>query len=415
MSTWDNLPHLTSDRPGIGGIVKKYDEDFFVEELPLYEAGGSGTHTYFTIEKQGLPTLAAIRMIARALGRKRQDIGYAGMKDAHGITRQRLSLEHVKVEKLESLQLDKIKVIRIERHSNKIKLGHLSGNRFRVRIRDVGRAQLADAEATLASLSGRGVPNYFGPQRFGSRGDNPEVGMAVIRGDLAEAISIMLGRPGDGDRADVRRARELFESGDYEASAKAWPPSFAAQARLCDAYASSGGNAGHAWRSVDHTMRKFYISSVQSRFFNLVLAHRIAAMDKLEVGDVAWKHANGSCFSVEDLAAEQPRCDAFEISPSGPLFGKKMKQATGHPGEIEVEVLAQAGYTPEQMHGAPGLKIDGARRPLRVPLRNSLILAERDEHGTFIEVCFDLPPGAYATNVTREICKGLGSYHRLIG
>ena len=89
------LPYLTADLPGVGGEIKRFDEDFVVEELPLYAPSGAGTHVYFTIEKRGLPTLAAIQHIARALGRQPRDIGYAGMKDAHGVTRQMLSVEHV--------------------------------------------------------------------------------------------------------------------------------------------------------------------------------------------------------------------------------------------------------------------------------------------------------------------------------
>src|ERR1043166_8776551 len=104
------LPYLTADLPGIGGEIKRYDEDFIVEELPLYAPSGSGTHVYFAIEKRGLPTLAAIQHIARALGRQPRDIGYAGMKDAHGVTRQMLSVEHVDNNQVESLALSRIKV-----------------------------------------------------------------------------------------------------------------------------------------------------------------------------------------------------------------------------------------------------------------------------------------------------------------
>lgn len=66
-----SLPHLTADLPGVGGVIKQYDEEFVVEELPLYEASGTGTHVYFTIEKRGLPTLAAVKIIAEGLGKLR--------------------------------------------------------------------------------------------------------------------------------------------------------------------------------------------------------------------------------------------------------------------------------------------------------------------------------------------------------
>jgi len=311
------------------------------------------------------------------------------------------------------LSLDGIQVRTVGRHTNKLKLGHLAGNRFVVKIREVSRTSVDSVEAIIAALSGRGVPNYFGPQRFGVRGDNAAVGCAVLRGDLDTAISIMLGRPAASDREDVRKARSLFDAGDFGAAADAWPGKLSGNARICRAYARSGGDARKAWRCVDHALRKLYVSSVQSELFNGFLAKSVSRIDRLMTGDVAWKHANGACFLVDDAAAEQPRCDAFEISPTGPLFGKKMKEARGAPAALEQTIIQQSGLAPSQIRIQDGKKLDGARRPLRVPLKDAAVTAGSDEHGPFVALAFQLPPGAYATNVTREICKTLDRYHRL--
>ena len=400
-----DLPYMTADLPGVGGVIKRYDEDFLVEEIPLYSPSGQGTHIYFLMEKRGLTTPAAIRELAGALRRNPRDFGYAGLKDAHGVTRQMVSIEHVEPERVASLSFSRIRILSVDRHTNKIKLGHLSGNRFDLRIRDTIQAPLEVGKAIVDRLASRGAANYFGPQRFGTRGDNAAVGRAVICEDYGRAIDIMLGKPTDIDRGAARKARELFEAGDVLGAAQAWSGKFPQQARLCCAFEKFDGDAARTWRSVDRSLRMFYLSAVQSDLFNRVVARRANSLDTLMVGDVAWKHRNGACFGVEDAVTEQPRCDSFEISPSGPLFGRKMKAAGGVPGEIETAILDASGLTMEALLRWSGKGLTGARRPLRVPLSDPVIGFAEDQHGSFLRLSFQLPPGSYATVVTRELCK----------
>lgn len=401
-----DLPMLTSDLPGIGGAIKRFNEDFLVEELPLYPASGNGTHVYVTVEKQGLTTHAAIQLVARELGKLPRDIGYAGLKDAHGITRQTLSIEHVDNSKVAGLQVPRIKVLSVTRHGNKLKLGHLAGNRFQIKVRDAVEGAVPIAGAVLDRLGKVGVPNYFGPQRFGARGDNAAVGLAMVRGDFDEAVALMLGRTTDKDHGAVRRARDLFDAGDLEAAAEAWPSGvFSQQKRLCRTLIKERGRAAKAFRAVDPTLQKLLVSALQSQLFNEVLAQRIARLAEVEVGDIAWKHANGACFRVEDAAVEQPRCTAFEISPTGPLFGKRMTEASDHPGEVEAEVLRRVSLSKDEIDLRGGGKISGGRRPLRVPLGDVACESGTDERGPFVEIRCSLPAGAYATGVLREVCK----------
>lgn len=399
------LPMLTADLPGIGGTIKKYNEDFVVEELPLYPAVGSGTHVYVTIEKQGITTPAAIQLIARELGKVPRDIGYAGLKDAHGITRQTLSIEHVDNSKVAGLQVPRVKVVSITRHGNKLKLGHLAGNRFQIKVRDAVEDSRPRAEVILEKLRRMGVPNYFGPQRFGARGDNAAVGLAMVRGEFDEAVATMLGRPTERDHGPVRRARELFDAGDFEAAAEAWPAGvFSQQKRLCRAMIKERGRAAKAFRAVDPTLQKLLVSALQSQLFNEVVTRRITGLDRIEVGDVAWKHANGACFHVDDATVEQPRCENFEISPTGPLYGRRMTECTGHPAEVEKEILDAVSLSKDQIDLRGG-KISGGRRPLRIPLGEVGCEVGSDDRGPFTQMCFSLPAGAYATSVLREVCK----------
>ena len=129
------LPFLTNEFPALQCAIKTCDEDFIVEELPLYEPSGQGTHVYALIEKKGISTPDALAQIARVLGIPRWQIGFAGQKDARAVTRQWISVEHIKPEQLLELDIPKIKVLSVDRHGNKLKLGHLSGNRFVIRLR----------------------------------------------------------------------------------------------------------------------------------------------------------------------------------------------------------------------------------------------------------------------------------------
>src|SRR6516225_2932119 len=105
------LRYLTIDIPGTGGIIKETPEDFLVEEVPLYLPCGEGEHTYVTIEKRGLTTLEAVRRISRALGVPDREIGYAGMKDAVGVTRQTVSIPRVSPDVCSALNLPGIAVL----------------------------------------------------------------------------------------------------------------------------------------------------------------------------------------------------------------------------------------------------------------------------------------------------------------
>jgi tRNA pseudouridine13 synthase len=405
MISVNELPYLTRDIPGIGGRIKTLPEDFQVDEVPLYEPAGDGTHVYFRIRKAGLTTMQAIGQIAKALGRAVRDIGYAGLKDAGAVTTQMLSIEHIDPARVQELQVPRVEVLSVSRHRNKLKLGHLAGNRFTIRVRETDVARVDDVRSMLELLGRRGVPNYFGPQRFGIRGDTWEIGRALVRGDDVEAVSLVLGRAGPHDYGEVRKARELFDRGEYEKAANIWPYPFYNEKRICWAVAKSGGNLARAMRQVDPQMKRFYVSAYQSQLFNQVVAERLDSIDRLLEGDLAWRHPQGAVFRVEDVAREQPRCDTFEISPTGPLFGYRMTEPTGAPAELESRVLSAEGMGPADWRDGTRLKVKGARRPLRFRPHDAQVDAGRDEHGDFIEVRFQLESGCYATTVLREICK----------
>jgi len=400
-----DLPYLTKDMPGIGGKIKTVPEDFVVEEMPLYEASGRGTHVYFQIEKNCLSTIRAVQDIARALGRPARDIGFAGLKDADAVTRQMLSIEHVDPKLIQKLSIPRIRILSVSLHGNKLKLGHLAGNRFTIKIRGVDDKRDEDVRAIMETLTRCGVPNYFGPQRFGMRGDTWEIGRAMLKQDYDEALAVMLGRPGPYDYDQVRRARELFDNQDYQAAARLWPGLFRDERRACRIMADSNGNARRAFGAVDKKIRRLFISAFQSQLFNQIVAQRIESLDRIVRGDLAWLHSKGAVFLVEDPSKEQPRCTDFEISATGPLFGRRMTKSNGDPGMAEEALLARENMTLDDWRDPGKQKIRGGRRPIRFKPHDVGIDSGRDDAGYYVKLDFFLESGCYATTVLREICK----------
>jgi tRNA pseudouridine13 synthase len=399
------LPTLTREIPGIGGSIKERPEDFFVQEIPIYEPSGEGEHVYCEIEKIGLTTFDAIDRIAQALNISPRDIGYAGLKDAAAITRQIFSIPGVTESQVMDLHLPQMSIKWAARHGNKLRPGHLRGNRFAIKIRQVNPTDVVKLTPLVKRLKERGMPNYFGEQRFGRRGNNHLLGAALLRGDDKEVLRLLLGAPDNSlDNPKQRAAREAFERNEFEPAMKLWPRSSGAERRILARFIKTRSPSA-AVRAVDQRIRRLWISALQSELFNQVVARRIDSLDKLVPGDLAEKHLNGAVFRVVDAAAEQPRCDAFEISPTGPLIGYRMTLPELEPLGIEEAVFADRGIRPADFRVAGRLKVKGARRALRVKPEDVELAAGVDEHGPHITAAFSLPAGSFATSFLRELMK----------
>ena len=402
------LPLLTGDIGGIGGTIKTIPADFVVEEIPQYDFCGEGTHVYAFVQKKNMSTQDMMNRVARSVGIRTMDVGYAGRKDARAITRQWISVEHIDPAKLSELESPKLKILDVTRHTNKLKVGHLKGNRFCIRLRNLNRpAQEAVPIATeiMEILSTKGVPNYFGPQRFGYRGDSHLLGGAVIKKNTQDFFDILLGRPELVPNDEYIPARKLYEQGQYEEAFYQWNSAFGDHRKALKTLVRLNGNTNRAFRQYDKRLLRLFVAAWQSDLFNRVLAHRMPDVDKILDGDMAYKHVNGASFCVEDAAVEQPRCDAFEISPTGPLVGNRMKKLTGPAGEIENPLLDAVDLTEDDCKRLNKFGGVGGRRPLRFRPEQTKIAASEDEHGDYLELHFNLPSGCYATVLLREITK----------
>lgn len=399
-----DLAYFTADLPGIGGTLKNRPEDFLVDEVPAYGPAGQGDHLYLIVEKRKRLTTDVVRYLAKHFGISPKAIGFAGLKDKHAITRQAFTVEHADAKLVDAFEDEHIKILMADWHKNKIKRGHLRGNRFVIKVRDVDPTAVLKAKPILDQLIEHGAPNFLGEQRFGYRFQNHELGRLLLLGDFQGFLDMMLGDPHESDRDILQQARAAYDAGNYHAAIELWPTVHRFE-RQAVGPLSRGASPEHAVNAIDATQRHLLVSSCQSAIFNNVLHRRLIEGNyQLLEGDLAFKHDSRAIFHVEDIEAEMPRYLAQQISPSGPMWGRKMQKPTGAALEWETQALADAQL--DESHFTQGKYTpDGSRRSMRMPVADASVSGGVDEHGNFVKVAFELSRGCFATTVMREIMK----------
>ncbi|GJQ30272.1 MAG: tRNA pseudouridine synthase D [Phycisphaerae bacterium] len=404
---------LTRDLPPIAGTLRQRPEDFLVDELPSYDPCGQGEHLYLTIQKRNMSTMDLLRLIAAHFRVGRGAVGYAGLKDKHAVTRQVVSV-HIpgkSAEDFPALEHPDLVVLGAALHTNKLRPGHLRGNRFSIRIRDCRPTDSLVAHRVLRRLEAEGVPNRFGAQRFGLLGNTHRIGRALAIGDFDTAVRELLGPSSEHPERNAD-ARRLYLEGRYREASMAYPRNARTELIVLNMLAQDR-SPREAFLRLDDSVLHFYISAFQSAVFNAVLDDRLAGgrLGRLEAGDLAFKHANGAIFAVDEGVADDPttaaRLASLEISPTGPLWGAAMPRAGGATDAVELAQLRTTDVTPEALAARARSRpsLTGARRPLRVPLIAPEVEGGVDEHGPYIRCAFELPRGAFATTVLREILK----------
>jgi len=391
---------LTAQFPGTGGVIRQHPEDFQVDEIPLYEPCGEGDHLYLRVEKCGLTTYDLLRELANALECNERDLGYAGLKDARAITRQTVSVPLRQPEDVKRLHIRGVTILSAALHRNKLRPGHLAGNHFRIRIHQPVAEALQRAEAVLGVLLDLGVPNRFGEQRYGALGNSHRIGRAILREDFDGALDEIIGDPAEINHSGWQLAAEAYHKGDLATAIEKLPRHCRPERSLLEMI-RDGRSPQKAVRAMPRKLLRLYLSAYQSSLFDRLLDMRLASLERIWAGDLAYKHSNGACFLVTDAAVEQLRADTFEISATAPLYGYKTRLAEGPAGLLEQSLLDKEGLTLESFRLPGGLAMEGERRPLRVPiLRPECIMAEGD-----LLLTFSLPKGSFATTVLAEVMK----------
>jgi tRNA pseudouridine13 synthase len=346
-------PLLTASLPGIGGRIKSVPEDFEVEEIPAYPPSGSGDFLYLWLQKRDLGAEYFQRQIAQRLGIPVGEVGAAGLKDRHAVTRQMVSVPASAEARLAQLEGDGIQVLSVSRHTNKLRTGHLHGNRFRILIRDPDTGAAERLGPLLEPIRREGLPNYYGAQRLGRDGETARLGLALLRCE----------------------AQPTFASG--------WRPNLRSS-----------------------FLRKLALSAAQSALFNAYLGRRSTdgLLRRVLTGDVMAKWPFGGLFVVTDVEREQQRFEARETVPAGPVFGRKTFSAAGDAAPREAAVLQEASLSARSFHGF-GKLLQGTRRHNLVYCDDLTATVEADG----LRLSFTLPAGSYATVLLREIMKNEAS------
>ncbi|HHH51374.1 MAG TPA: tRNA pseudouridine(13) synthase TruD [Campylobacterales bacterium] len=327
--------------------------DFIVDEVPLYEFTGEGEHLIVHIRKKDMTTWEMIGVIARYLDIKVKDIGYAGLKDKNAMTMQYISLlAKGNEERLQNFSHDKIKILSVQRHNNKIRVGHLKGNIFKIRLKRVLGIQRDKLDSTLKWIKSNGVPNYFGNQRFGIDGNNWQEGKDIIDGKLKMR----------------NRKTKTFLINAYQSHLfNSWLSKRIELSLLLESF--SEDEVASLLKLPQGSLKGV---KKQPHFF------------KLLEGDLMIHYPFGRVFELESLEDEAQRFKDRDIAPSGLLSGKRVSRATKTAGVIELiydEDIAE----------------NGARRYAWIFVDD--IKAKYIEEKAHYELSFFLPKGSYATNV----------------
>jgi len=324
--------------PVLRARMRSVPEDFQVDEIPAFEASGEGEHLLLTVRKRGQNTTHVAGRLARWAGVPEMGVSYAGQKDRHAVTTQRFSVHLPKrvAPDLALLDDEEMQVVESTWHNRKLQRGALAGNRFGLLLRGVEGVR-ADIDARLAQIAARGLPNWFGEQRFGREG-----------GNIGAALSMFAGR----------RVRK--------------------------------------------DQRSMLLSAARSQLFNQVLAARVAqgSWDVPLEGEVWMLDGSRSVFGPEPWSdALAQRLAAFDIHPSGPLWGAGELRSQDE--AMAIELAAVADETSLALRA--GLEQAGLKQERRALRLRPVDLRHEWRAEDELWLGFELPPGCYATAVLQEL------------
>ncbi len=277
--------------PGMGGVVKKESEDFVVTEVADVPVAEDGDHVILRVRKRNWDTLHFVRVLSNVLGISQKRISFAGTKDKRALTTQYFSIrlpdgdERFRVlKKLSELKLKdaEIEILGFSRRS--LKLGDLLGNDFRVRVR--GCEDGGVAENVKEELAEKGVPNFFGLQRFGTvRFITHEVGKLILQRRYEDAFWVYVAKPFESEREDVKEVRKtLWETRDAKLGLKEMPGHLRYERTLLQKL-REGKDEKEALLSLPKNLKMMFVHAYQSYIFNRLLSDRIEEFGSLKIVD----------------------------------------------------------------------------------------------------------------------------------
>ena len=346
------------DHAPIDFHFRQNPNDFVVKELPLYEFSGEGEHLVLYIRKKNLSTFELVGIIARYLGIKQKEIGYAGLKDKHALTYQYISLPRKYEERMNDFEHPNIKILEKTYHNNKIRMGHLKGNRFFIRVKKVSPTAALKIQEALGKIEEMGMPNFFGYQRFGNDGQNHILGELIAKGEKKERNP---------------KLRKLLVS--------------AYQSHLFNLWLSKRIEISKLVANFSVSELEPLLNFPRNELEKLKKQNHIF---KLLSGDVMQHYPHGRLFEFDGSEEEVRRFLERETAPTGLLSGKRAKPAGEYAWLVEKDFIQE-------------IATDGQRRYAWIFPED--IEGRYIEEEAWFEFNFSLPKGSYATVFLEEIAK----------
>jgi tRNA pseudouridine13 synthase len=415
-----------TDAEGTGGRLRVRPEDFRVREVesvdpePVEADPGDYPHLLVRATLRTWDTNDFARELADRLEMSRERVAWAGTKDKRAVTTQLFSLDRVDPGALPDLSNAELAVV--GRLGRPLRFGDLAGNAFEITVREADRPDRA--EAVCADLGtwhggeGGAVPNYFGQQRFGSlRPVTHAAGLAVVRGDWEAAVMTYLAETGDHEPADTRIAREyVADTRDWQGALDRFPGRLRYERAMLHALAAGDGFRA-ALETLPSNLQRLLVNAAQSLLFNRTLSERLARglpFARPVAGDVACFAQERGGLTLPDADRTQRvterrvetvtrHCERGRAFVTAPLVGTETDLGEGAPGEIEREVLAEAGVAPADFDLPGEFHSEGTRRAVLLPVDPAV---ERADAEAAFALSFTLPKGSYATVPLREFLKG---------
>ena len=410
---------LTATR-GVGGRLKRYAEDFVVEEIsnhPPQAEGGKYVVAKVTATNWEMNRL--VRQISRSLGVSRNLVHFAGTKDKRAVTSQLMTME-ADAQAVRDLHIHQVLIEDVYTSNKRLNIGDLVGNRFQVKVRDTalqGEELRSEALATKAQLDQvGGFPNFFGLQRFGSvRPITHLVGREIVRNDMEGAVMWYVGNPNEDENEEAQEARRrLQDTRDFEEALHTFPSKLTFERTVIGYLVRNPGDYVGAIRVLPGNLQMMFVHAYQSYMFNRILSERLKRgmpLDRPLVGDVVLPadknglpdHDKYVPVTEQNLDLVQKHVRERKAFVSGVLFGQDSVFSTGQMGEIERSVVESEGLKLQdfKVPEIPECNSRGSRRELLAHYKDLELKVGESE----LDVSFTLGKGCYATVLLRELMK----------
>lgn len=380
---------------GIGGCIKQRIEDFIVEEVPPRKPeDGPDEYIIFWLEKFNWDTNQILKLIAKKLHVSENRMKIAGTKDKRALTRQRVSLwdpDRELEEKLREVRIKDIKIYNIAR-GNRLRLGELEGNRFAITIRDISLAE-GEMKSRIEKIfeeMKEGIPNIFGPQRFGeTRPITAVVGKEMLKDNFENAVKTYLADYFEQETDDAKKARRLLsENWNIDGFGKAlgtFPYRLKNERSMLGYLCEHPNDFAGALRRLPKRLRKMFLNAYQAELWNSVAEERYAEA----------KNKNGK---IENITIPLVGYDT-ELDDENAIHKKLIAM-------LKRDKIRLSDFA---VKGMPELRCNGGERDfLLFPKGMKLLGITDDEFNAgkkALQISFQLPKGSYATVVLKEIMK----------